>query len=369
MTAKKTWSEGLSRETLYKLCWIMGITQEMEDTIRANPAWSLLPLRFYNHGVWDYCDYYDLHSVGTYENGFELCRDSRILSSKAYFAQKLWEKSTEELLKRYPEIVNITFNEQNEEGIYPIVFRYNINHLAAEHQMIMREMIDAGFHVDEYLKIDFEQEDGRKTWHYNGVVGLSRQEMDSVFYRTPHGEPLPIELRSNVSFPYEECAEYYQLFDEESLVLGNQRKAYQHYMMRNQELFDAIENKDYKHLKELVHNGFSMNEINAEGRTAFYDLIWTLLWEYEDKDDITDKDEELLDFLFEYGVNVNLTGVHPNADIPLFEAVISHAHRLFSWLIDHGADLYAQISYDEWYDVNYSYSIYDWIRTHDDDIV
>ena len=36
-----------------------------------------------------------------------------------------------------------------------------------------------------------------------------------------------------------------------------------------------------------------MNEINAEGRTAFYELIWTLLWEYEDKDDITDKDEEL----------------------------------------------------------------------------
>ena len=102
----------------------------------------------------------------------------------------------------------------------------------------MKSLINDGFSIDEYISISYAEEERRKTWHYEGVVGYPRDELYEIFYKTPHGEALPIEYSKNVSFTYEECCEYYKEFDDKMLELGNQRKIYALEESKHQELFE-----------------------------------------------------------------------------------------------------------------------------------
>ena len=152
MERKNTWTHGLERKQLYNACWIMGITSELEEHFKTHPHWSLLPLRYYNFGRWDYRENYRLSSVGRYENGIELCKIGNICSTLAHFAQTLWEASAEIILERYPDIEKIRFANQTSEGIYPITFRYRAEEILAAQRQIMQGLIKDGFSVNEYIK-------------------------------------------------------------------------------------------------------------------------------------------------------------------------------------------------------------------------
>lgn len=222
------WANEMSFQDLYSICWIMGNNNDSELRFSSDSIYSLLPIRFYNFGLSEYFETYNLHSCGTYKDGYELRRTSEIRSSKAEFALKLWESSAEKLYQEYPDLLDLEFGSQNENGIYQIISKYSYDSILERQKTIMQNMIDEGFSVDEYMEITyFEDKDLRKkTWHYNGVVGLSRHEMFNIFYKVPHGETLPITLNKKVKYTYAECEIYYKTFIEYELLLGNQRRAY-----------------------------------------------------------------------------------------------------------------------------------------------
>ena len=360
MKQKPTWAKNMSRVQLYDACWMMGNCVKIDNIIKENPFYSLLPIRFYNFGDWNYSEKYDLHSVGHYENGYELCKTSDICSSKAYFAQKLWELGAIRTLENYPDLENVAFESQSDDGIYPIRFRYNIDELTVRQRQIMLDIIDEGFTVDEYLKIEYSKEEGRKNWFYKGVVGYSYYDLFDIFYNTPYGESIPINYRKNVSYSYEECEEYYKTFDAHMLILGNQRRAYQYFSPENKELFEAAKSGSRETLAKLISKGYSLNEIDPMGDTAFSIFLNHLI----PGDDVSNNDLLFLESIIEHNVNINLIGVTAEASPPVFKAFVYNNNRLFQWLIDKGADLNAQIHYDSNYDLDYSHTIADWIESH-----
>lgn len=359
MTQGNTWAAKLNREQLYDACWIMGNSQITIELIQNNPYYSFLPIRFYNYGDWNYKEQYDLHSVGTYRDGFELCRDSDICSAKAFYAQRVWERGAKAVLEHYPDIEDCSIGEQKEDGIYPISFKYDIEEIANYQRNAMKCIIEDGFSIDEYLNMDYYIDGHRKNWFYSGVVGESYDEMYDLFYSTPHGEMPPVEIKHNVSFSYEECEKYYKTFDKRMLELGNQRRAYEFLAGRNNRLFISAEKADIPKLKELVRHGFSINEINQEGETAFSMIVSTLTKDHY----LSDMDEAILDELIEYGANVNLIGVTPNSDYLILDAYCNGDTKLFKWLLRNGADLDMEIFFEG--DRYESYTIRDWVEEHE----
>ena len=104
MNNSRCWTDGLSFREQYDACWIMGNYDETAKYIKEHPAFSLLPIRFYNDGDWNLKGLYNFSSVGTYRDGFELCRTSEICSSKIEFAYQLWEKAAALLVMEFPDI-------------------------------------------------------------------------------------------------------------------------------------------------------------------------------------------------------------------------------------------------------------------------
>lgn len=353
------WSKYMERLNLHDACWIMGNCETIKEIVNRSPYYSLLPIRFYNYGSWNYREDYDIHSVGCFRNGFELVRISDICSSKAHFAQKLWEKAAEETRKRYPEIEALSFGAQSADGIYPIQFRYDIQELTEAQRQIMKDIIDDGFTVDEYMDIKHYEKERRKIWKYEGVVKYTRDEMREIILGTPHGKMPSIELRKRVSFSYEECEEYYKCFDERMLLLGNQIRAYNYYLPQNTPLFEAAKQGNKERIKELIADGYSLNEISPSGETAFSLLLDAIT----EKSKMADDDRAFLDYIIEHGVNVNLIGVTAVAEPPVFNAFVFRNDDLYKWLLDHGADTNVQIFYDLWdgYD---SYTADEWINEH-----
>ena len=117
MNNSRCWTDGLSFREQYDACWIMGNYDETAKYIKEHPAFSLLPIRFYNDGDWNLKGLYNFSSVGTYRDGFELCRTSEICSSKIEFAYQLWEKAAALLVMEFPDIEEISYGEQNENGV------------------------------------------------------------------------------------------------------------------------------------------------------------------------------------------------------------------------------------------------------------
>ena len=200
MNNSRCWTDGLSFRDQYDACWIMGNYNDAAKYIEEHPTFSLLPIRFYNDGDWNVKGFYGFSSVGTYCDGFELCRTSEICSSKIEFAYQLWEKAAAILVREFPDIEQFSYREQNENGVYPIKFRYDVSTVAARQKEIMKSLINEGLCIDEYINISYVEENRRKTWHYEGVVGHTRDELYEMFYKTPHGEAFPIEFKKNVSF-------------------------------------------------------------------------------------------------------------------------------------------------------------------------
>ena len=356
------WAQELNRQELYDSCWIMGNSSLIDRILRDNPYYSLLPLRFYNSGKWSYKENYDLHSVGTYRDGFELRRSSEISPSLAYFAQKLWEKAAETTYRKFPQIEECSFDKQDSDGIYPIVFRYDIDEVAQYQENEMRRLIDNGFSIDEHLSIEYNEDRWRKTWHYSGVVGESSAEISQMFYNTPHGEMLPVNSRKNVSYSYEECKPYYKTFSKRMLTIGNQRRAYSFFSKQNEPLFHAAHEKNSERLKELVHQGYSLNEINTDGDTVFSVFVNAVT----NEQDLTEQGENTLNEFVNLGANINLFGVSVICEPLLFTAYLCHQHRLFEWLLTNGADIDLEIGYDEEL-FDRSYTINDWVNEHEND--
>ena len=362
----KTWSQVLTRPELYDACWIMGNIHEIEKMIEQHPVWSLLPIRYYNFGKWEYREKMYFSSFGNYKDGFELCKTADFCSSLGHFAQMLWEKSTEMLTIEYPEITNIVFGNQMDDGIYPITFRYDIEEIAASQRRIMQKLLDDGFSIDEFLRMEYEldQTRNRKTWRYCGVTGYSMEELEHLFYSTEPGEMIPLITRKNVRFSYEECETYYKTFDERMLTLGNQRLAYRFFEPQNHALFEAAISGDKDTIRKLVDSGQNINEIAPCGDTAFSKFLQHLTY-YNETHDITEEDEQFLNYLYENGADVDLIGVDVDADPPVLNAFNDHADRLFKWLSDRGADLDVEILYDEWFAKETTHTIRDWIADHE----
>lgn len=357
------WANDMSFQDLYAVCWIMGNNSPAEKLFGISSFYSLLPIRFYNGGDWNYVGQYDLHSVGTYKDGYELCRSSNIRSSKAEFALKLWEASAEELLCECPDILELEFGDQNENGIYQIFSKYSYTFILERQKAIMNDMIARGFSVDEYMNITYSEEnDGRnrKNWHYEGVVGLSEYELSEMFYKSPHGEKLPIDPKMNVKYSYDECEEYYKTFSEYELLLGNQRRAYAFYADKNKPIFDAVSKADLLKTQDLLNKGYYLNEINTYGETAFSILVSNLIDE-----DLTDESKAILEKLLDSGANPSLFGVHPYVDSIIFYAAFDGQSKLVEWLLNSGVNPYIPIHLD--YPFSDYENVIDWIEDHSDE--
>ena len=77
----------------------------------------------------------------------------------------------------FPDIEEFSYGEQNENGVYPIKFRYDVSTVAARQKEIMKSLINDGFSIDEYIRISYTEEERRKTWHYEGIVGDSAEDL------------------------------------------------------------------------------------------------------------------------------------------------------------------------------------------------
>ena len=356
------WSRDLSRLQLYDACWIMGNYQESEKMIQENPVWPLLPVRNYHDGFVGSLQSHHLKtrfsSVGRYENGTEQCVSIDIASPLIFFTEKLWEESAKRILEDFPHITEIEFESQTEEGIYPISFRYDLEIIKKAQQRIMRDLIRNGFSVDEFLTLETEEKKGRKEIYYHGVIDCASEKLRDAVYGSNNGDPFSFPCRKNVSFSYEECEKSFKIFDERMLTLGNQRAAYRFFEPRNRPLFEAAKTGNKKVLRDLIEKGFSINEIDPSGNTAF-SLFLQYFTYYNETHDITYEDEKFLDYLYAHGANVDLFGVNEMADPPLFNAFIDRAERLFEWLTEHGADPSVQVCCDDPFDNDRSVTIQD----------
>ena len=363
---KTVWSRLLSRLQLYDACWIMGNIPDMETLFNKNPYWSLLPVRYYNNGSWDYQEIYRFSSVGHYVDGIEFCKSADICPSQAYFAQKLWETSAKLVYEKYPEILNISFGNQADDGVYHIVFKHPIEEIASVQIQFMHKLIEDGFSINEHLKMEQVDTPWRRTWQYEGIADYSYKKLYETFHQLDYGKSLPLAIRNHVSFEYKECEEYFKTFDEQMLILGNQRRAYRHFEPINHDLFSAAKACDKRVVRHLIDCGRSINEIDPSGNSAFSLLLDAMLRvnETNHESDISTEDESFLDYLYDHGANIDLIGVDECAEVPLLTASVNHADRLFHWLLDHGADTMAEIFYDEPYLNDSSYTVEDWVREH-----
>ena len=338
MNNSRCWTDGLSFREQYDACWIMGNYNEAAKYIKDHPAYSLLPIRFYNDGDWNIKGLYNFSSVGTYRDGFELCRTSEICSSKIEFAYRLWEKAAEILVMEFPDIEEFSYGEQNENGVYPIKFRYDVSTVAARQKEIMKSLINDGFSIDEYIRISYTEEERRKTWHYEGIVGDSAEDLYGIFYKTPHGEALPIEFNKNVSFTYEECCEYYKEFDHKMLELGNQRKIYALEESKHKELFEWAENGDFNPIYQMSLKTPCLNIFNKHGETVFYLFAKAVLDDFYEND-LSAETKKMFDILLSQGANISLAGVDECAYTLIKDAVIHQNIGLIEWLLENGADV------------------------------
>ena len=372
MNNSRCWTDGLSFREQYDACWIMGNYDETAKYIKEHPAFSLLPIRFYNDGDWNLKGLYNFSSVGTYRDGFELCRTSEICSSKIEFAYQLWKKAAALLVMEFPDIEEISYGEQNENGVYPIKFRYDVSMMAARQKEIMKSLINDGFSIDEYISISYAEEERRKTWHYEGVVGYPRDELYEIFYKTPHGEALPIEYSKNVSFTYEECCEYYKEFDDKMLELGNQRKIYALEESKHQELFEWAKKGDFDSIYQMSLNTPCLNIFNKHGETVFYLFAQAELGDFYEND-LSLETKKKFDILLSQGANISLAGVDECADTLIKDAVIRQNVGLIDWLLENGANVDVFMHIDSLLDEGITLRdwlddiIYERVRDHEDE--
>ena len=372
MNNLRCWKDGLSFRDQYDACWIMGNYNDAAKYIEEHPAFSLLPIRFYNDGDWNIKGGYGFSSVGTYRDGFELCRTSEICSSKIEFAYQLWEKAAAIVVREFPDIEYFSYSEQNENGVYPIKFRYDVSTVAARQKEIMKSLINEGFCIDEYINIYYVEDGHRKTWHYEGVVGYTRDELYEMFYKTPHGEALPIEFKKNVSFTYEECCEYYNEFDDKMLELGNQRKIYALEENKHKKLFEWAKRGDFDSIYKMSLNTPCLNIFNKHGETVFYLFAQAVLGDFYEND-FSLETKNKFDILLSQGANISLVGVDECADTLLKDAVIHQSIGLIEWLLEKGANVDVYMNIDSLFDEEIT--LIDWlddkicerIRNHEDE--
>lgn len=321
--------------------WIANECKKAFENAEETTFYSLLPLRFDNLGYYNQPEkynYLELSTKSCFEYPYDLFQTFEIYKCQYQFALSVWKKAAEMIKEEYPGIESITFGCQQESGVYPINFVYNTEEIKNRQIEIIKELIQDGFSIDETLTLTYEENGNQKAWYYKGTIGPSYERCKKTLSDTMAKGKL-IKVKKNVSYTYEECEKYYLSFDEKILKLGNQIRVYYNTQEENKPLFDAIKEKNIEKIKEYIKNGYSLNVIDIYGNSAFTNILYSLFDDEGKKewDDIDTEETELLDDLFDTGVNPAIYGVNAN-ECSLDEAVVCHRNKTAKWLLEKGVN-------------------------------
>lgn len=320
----------------YQACWIMGIIPGYEKHIAGTPFHTLLPIRFYDYGSWDYDEKtkFGLLSVGCYRDGIQNCMKSHVVLAEYLYAKRLWEEASMIIYKEFPEIENIVFEQQRSDGVYLINFRYDPSQIGKRQQEIMRQLIDDGFCIQEELSVRCEESNERKTWIYEGTLDCSFELLQNAFHRASYGQALPLVANRSVSFSYDTCEAYYHTFDRDLLELGNQRRWYAIEERKQKGLFEAARQGDYTGMCKLVETGYSLNAFDKSGTTAF---TWFALQQITREEPDNDRFKQW-DHLIALGANPGLFGVNTDNESLLTNAILDKDVEAVRYLLDIGVN-------------------------------
>ncbi len=309
------WYEGLSWQEQYDCYWINGIIGKWDylEEQRKYSFYSLLPLRFYdrdNHG---------------YYIKPESAEKGNKTSSRYVYAFELWKTSCKYILSAMPDIEKIEFGEQQPNGIYPIKFRYPVEEVLMCQKDTMKKLIENGF-------------------------PFNSEETAVMFKKDTH-------------YSYEQCEEYYKIFDERILTIGNQQR---NYYSRNTNLDLAIKNKDIAEVKRIIKQGINLNEIYENGQTVFQNIFYYCMYPcpFADGSTLTDSDYAFLEEMVAMGAN---PGIYGNfEDSLLNDAVTCRDNRLVKWLLEKGVNPNIHPFLDDYYDA--PKSLLDWVYELDGEL-
>lgn len=313
-------------EQQYDLGWIM-------ESCKDDPRYSLLPIRYYGRGYVYEDTFYRSYSADRFYpemTGKHWLR-TEIIPARYFYAQALYKKAAEQIFEKYPQLSEVSFSQLTEDGVYPINWAVSYDVLLTEMKNAIKEVYEKGFYIDEFIDIEEtfdEMWNAHKVRVSGTLIGWSA-EISEWFYKSRPENYTTRNLKKHYRISLEKCYEYYRIFSEDELTLGNQPRKYAQNEKEFGKVFEAAEQKDFELLAEYARGGFDLNTIGSGGETV--------LSKFCECDKFTDYDK--LDTLISLGANPALYGCEYNEMAsPLWMACMNSDVRLVEYLLSKGVN-------------------------------
>ena len=313
-------------EQQYDLCWISANCQD-------DPRYSLLPIRYYGRGNLYYDKFHQSYTVNKFYpqmTGWHWLQ-TEIIPANYFYAEMLYKTAAEQIFEKYPNLPDITFLSLNSEGIYPVNWAVPYDTLLTELKKAIEDIYESGFYIDEYISVEetFDEYRNTQTVKISGVLIGSPTEISRWYYNTKPENYLTRKLKKQYRISLKKCYDYYRIFSEDELTLGNQTRKYYENEIQFAKMFEAADNRDFEKLTEYVRDGFDLNTIGRLGATAFARFC--------DTDEYLDYDK--LDELISLGANPALYGCDRDGiSAPLWNACITQNYKLAKYFLSKGVN-------------------------------
>lgn len=330
------------------------------------PNRSLLPVRLYIDG-----DYFHLEDeefgegLETYHDCFLVRKRDTLFvedilyklhiciqSAEYVFAKMLYDKSSEILFTEFPNIENISYGEQKENGIYPIKWNIPYDVLINRQLEIMQELLDNGMFLDEKLEETEDSDNPNKFTHIylDGILDGDPDDVIDAIKNTKREDYLKNFGNKRLTYTLDECMKYYKIFTEDILELGNQKRVYCIIEEQNRDLFEAARRLDAKTLLEYACNGRNLNAICTNGNSVFSEYLNRIIDDAGNPESATEFCEKDVQALVDAGANPALYGVDDIFHPPINNALVRGETEIVKFLLNNNVnpDLFGTI--DEKYE-------------------
>lgn len=197
----------------------------------------------------------------------------------------------------------------------------------------LQKLADSGEIVVEEI---FYKEGNKKIWVFNSLG--SKMERGYC----PHFAEI-IDSPQKRTWKWNEIKEFFvELSDKELEFLHG--KNLNQCTIKDLSLFEACDKGDFDRIKQAIKNGANVNATDKDGQGCLQKLLdqYRVSDEFsntEDKNVILDKYKELIDYLLNQGLNINLYGFDDGED-PILCAHWIGSTELMEFLIQKGASIH-----------------------------
>ena len=319
------WTDGLTYYEQHFTYWISNNMERFDD------RYSFLPIRILGDFFCDRKKFDNyVHLIDDYFEKTRCRIQSQIVPISYHVAEKAFDLAANEFFEKYPEALEITFGNQNFNGVYDAEYPMEYENRLKVFQEILDKKIEELCVLDEVFEFDKATQEAHLPWPQYTINAIIDINEDDIQYGLP-------KFLSSRGFPYkpktvrvkkEDIYSHYCFVPEKIFNLANQYVKYEQNSKELADFFDTAKNKNLDLIKKFVHDGVSINSIDRYGCTALSNYIISYDLETEQRCD------DLKAFI-DMGANPAIYGVGTDVE-PLSEASLSRNIDAVSFLLESG---------------------------------